>query len=60
MAWWRYALYRGVPSSYPAPGRGLRGFVSPCLSGRLSVCLCVGVCVRPIFWYLISRLLEEI
>ena len=55
----------------PRPRRGLRGIVftrSVCLSVCLSVCVCVCVCVclsvylcvRPIFWYFISRLLEEI
>ena len=38
--------------------------VSVCLCVCVSVCLCVCVsvclCVRPIFWYFISRLLEEI
>ena len=39
-------------SYYLAPGGGCEVLFSPCLS----VC----VCVRPIFWYFISRLLEEI
>ena len=37
------------------PRRGLRGIVF-----ILSVCVCMYLCVRPIFWYFISRLLEEI
>ena len=50
-----------------SPRRGLQGIVftlSACRSVRLSVCLSVCmpvcVCVWPIFWYFISRLLEEI
>ena len=43
---------------YLAPGGGCEVLFSPGLSVCLSVCLCV--CVRPIFWYFISRLLEEI
>ena len=47
------------------PRRGLRGIVftrSVCLSVCVCVCVCLSVCVcvRPIFWYFISRLLEEI
>ena len=49
---------------YLAPGGGCEVLFSPCLSVCLCVCLCVClsvcVCVRPIFWYFISRLLEEI
>ena len=40
----------------PRPRRGCEVLFSPCLYVCLSVCLCV----RPIFWYFISRLLEEI
>ena len=54
-----------ISCSLPRPRRGLRGIVftrSVCLSVCLSVCVCVSVylCVRPIFWYFISRLLAEI
>ena len=42
---------------YLAPGGGCEVLFSPCLS-CLFVCVCL--CVRPIFWYFISRLLEEI
>ena len=49
---------------YLAPGGGCEVLFSPGLSVYLSVCLsaclCVCPCVRPIFWYFISRLLEEI
>ena len=45
--------------SLPRPRRGLRGIVFT-RSVCLSVCVCVYLCVRPIFWYFISRLLEEI
>ena len=58
-------LYSWLTSSklLPRPRRGLRGIVftrSVCLSVCVSVCLSVYLCVRPIFWYFISRLLEEI
>ena len=43
---------------YLAPGGGCEVLFSPCLSVCLFVCVCL--CVRPIFWYFISRLLEEI
>ena len=38
------------------PGGGCEILFSP----GLSVCLCVCLSVRPIFWHFISRLLEEI
>ena len=41
-------------SNYLAPRGGCEVLFSPGLS------VCVSVCVRPIFWYFISRLLEEI
>ena len=43
----------------PRPRRGLRGIV---FTRSVCLCVCVSVylCVRPIFWYFISRLLEEI
>ena len=41
---------------YLAPGGGCEVLFSP----GLCVCLSVYLCVRPIFWYFISRLLEEI
>ena len=51
-------------NDYLAPGGGCEVLFSPGLSVCLSVCLCVCLsvylCVRPIFWYFISRLLEEI
>ena len=40
-------------SLLPRPRRGLRGIV-------FTLSVCVYMCVRPIFWYFISRLLEEI
>ena len=43
----------------PRPRRGSRGIVFT-RSVCVSVCLCVYLCVRPIFWYFISRLLDEI
>ena len=61
---------RSGNSYYLAPGGGCEVLFSPGLSVCLSVCVCVCVClsvclsvylcVRPIFWYFISRLLEEI
>ena len=45
---------------YLAPGGGCEVLFSPGLSVCLSVCVSVCVCVRPIFWYFISQLLEEI
>ena len=46
--------------SYLAPGGGCEVLFSPGLSVCVCVCLSVYLCVRPIFWYFISRLLEEI
>ena len=58
---WQFLDYR---SQLPRPRRGLRGIVftrSVCLSVCVScVCVSVCLCVRPIFWYFIYRLLEEI
>ena len=45
---------------YLAPGGGCEVLSSPGLSVCLSVCVSVYLCVRPIFWYFIYRLLEEI
>ena len=54
----------GYVHSYLAPGGGCEVLFSPGLSVCLSVCVCVCLsvylCVRPIFWYFMSRLLEEI
>ena len=48
--------YLAPGGCYLAPGGSCKVLFSPCLS----VCLCVCLCVRLIFWYFISRLLEEI
>ena len=53
---WSHVCY------YLAPGGGCEVLFSPGLSVCVCVCVCLSVylCVRPIFWYFISRLLEEI
>ena len=53
-------LTRMVLVDYLAPGGGCEVLFSPGLSVCVCVCVSVCVCVRPIFWYFISRLLEEI
>ena len=55
----RLPLFHVISQLLPRPRRGLRGIVftrSVCVSVSVSVCLCV----QPIFWYFIYRLLEEI
>ena len=44
----------------PPEGVARYCFHPVCLSVCVCVCLSVYLCVRPIFWYFISRLLEEI
>ena len=56
-----FVLFSASPRfNYLAPGGGCEVLFSPGRSVCLSVCVCVYLCVRPIFWYFISRLLEEI
>ena len=58
-----YDNFPNVLHYYLAPGGGCEVLFAPGLSVCVSVCLSVCVsdlCVRPIFWYFISRLLEEI
>ena len=58
----RMNQYLGPDIFITSPPEGVARycFHPVCVSVCLSVCLSVYLCVRPIFWYFISRLLEEI
>ena len=65
---WAYPITSVHPLLYtmvmlitsPPEGVARYCFHPVCLSVCVCVCLSVYLCVRPIFWYFISRLLEEI
>ena len=54
-----YNIWLRIPYNDLAP-KGVARLFSSCISVCVSVCMCVCVWVRPIFWYFIYRILEEI
>ena len=62
LKFWNACQYRNIVDIITSPPEGVARycFHPVCLCVCVCVCVSMYLCVRPIFWYFISRLLEEI